>query len=142
MPENSNVGTEVILAKKINASDADITDDNALMVQIYGKDSEKFRLDSETGGVYLIDASLDREEKEVYYLRLRVQDTIGHFSDGQLVIHITDKNDHQPKFLKLQVLDSRLVSVAKDKVWVGDGVMVRFRVGLELGIGLKLRLGS
>ena len=32
------------------------------------------------------------------------------------------RNDHQPKFIKLQVLDSRLVQVAKDKVWVGSGV--------------------
>ena len=55
-------------------------------------------------------------------LRLKATDSEGNIGEGQLVIHVTDRNDHQPKFIKLQVLDSRLVSVAKDKVWVGSGV--------------------
>ena len=120
IPENSRPGTEVLLAKPIVATDADASD--AVRIEVYGKDSEKFTFQAETGGVSLAEASLDREAKEVYYLRLRATDAAGQVGEGQLVIHVTDTNDHQPKFLKLQVLDSRLVSVAKDKVWVGDGV--------------------
>ena len=122
VPENSPVGTEVLLSKKIMAQDPDLEDADGLNIQIYGKDGEKFRFDPDTGGVFLAESSIDREEKEVYYLRLRATDAAGQVGEGQLVIHITDRNDHQPKFQKLQVLDSRLVSVAKDKVWVGDGV--------------------
>ena len=116
VPENSRAGTQVQLAKPINASDPDTADSNQIKIEIYGKGSEKFKFDAATGGVSLADGNIDREEKEVYYLRLRATDSAGHIGDGQLVIHVTDRNDHQPKFLKLQVLDSRLVSVAKDKV--------------------------
>ena len=122
IPENSATGTEVSLSKRILATDPDLADVDKVNIEIYGKDSEKFEFDAATGGVYLAKGSLDREEKEVYYLRLRATDSAGQTGRGQLVIHVSDRNDHQPRFLKLQVLDSRLVSVAKDKVWVGDGV--------------------
>ena len=112
----------MLLARKITASDPDISDRNAVTLELHGKDSDKFKLDPSAGDVYLATDGLDREEKEVYYLRLKATDSAGNIGEGQLVIHVTDRNDHQPKFIKLQVLDSRLVSVAADKVWVGSGV--------------------
>ena len=112
----------MLLARKITASDPDISDRNGVKLELHGKDSDKFKLDPTNGDVYLATDGLDREEKEVYYLRLKATDSAGNIGEGQLVIHVTDRNDHQPKFIKLQVLDSRLVSVAADKVWVGSGV--------------------
>ena len=112
----------MLLARKITASDPDISDRNGVKLELHGKDSDKFKLDPSAGDVYLATDGLDREEKEVYYLRLKATDSAGNIGEGQLVIHVTDRNDHQPKFIKLQVLDSRLVSVAADKVWVGSGV--------------------
>ena len=112
----------MILARKITAIDSDISDKTGVKLELHGKDSDKFQLDPGNGDIYLATDKLDREEKEVYYLRLKATDSEGNIGEGQLVIHVTDRNDHQPKFIKLQVLDSRLVSVAKDKVWVGSGV--------------------
>ena len=112
----------MILARKITAIDSDISDKTGVKLELHGKDSDKFQLDPGNGDIYLATDQLDREEKEVYYLRLKATDSEGNIGEGQLVIHVTDRNDHQPKFIKLQVLDSRLVSVAKDKVWVGSGV--------------------
>lgn len=112
----------MILARKITAVDPDISDKSGVKLELHGKDSDKFKLNPGNGDVYLATDTLDREEKEVYYLRLKATDSAGNIGEGQLVIHVTDRNDHQPKFIKLQVLDSRLVSVAKDKVWVGSGV--------------------
>ena len=114
----------MLLAKKILAVDPDTVDREGVTLQLYGKDSDKFSLDPRTGEVVLATEPLDREEKEVaslihsifiplnlllqvYYLRLRATDTSGQQGEGQLVIHVTDRNDHQPKFLKLQVINKR-----------------------------------
>jgi hypothetical protein len=101
--ENSKAGSEVLLARKLAALDPDLADRGGVRLELYGKDSEKFRLDPDTGKVFLEESIQDREDKEVYYLRLRAVDAGGNVGEAQLVIHVTDRNDHQPRFLKLQV---------------------------------------
>jgi hypothetical protein len=110
--ENSKAGTEVLLARKLAALDPDLADRAGVRLELYGKDSERFRLEPDTGKVTLLDTIQDREDKEVYYLRLRAVDAGGNVGEAQLVIHVTDRNDHQPRFLKLQVRSTRYVCVS------------------------------
>ncbi len=112
MQENSKAGTEVLLARKLAALDPDLADRAGVRLELYGKDSERFRLEPDTGKVTLLDTIQDREDKEVYYLRLRAVDAGGNVGEAQLVIHVTDRNDHQPRFLKLQVRSTRCVCVS------------------------------
>jgi hypothetical protein len=56
--------------------------------QLLGKGSGLFRLDRETGRVYL-NGSLNAEANdEKFYLRLRATDLAGHITESQLVIHV------------------------------------------------------
>ena len=103
MQENSKAGAEVALARRLAALDPDLADRAGVRLELYGKDSEKFRLEPDTGKVSLLDGIPDREDNEVYYLRLRAVDAGGNVGEAQLVIHVTDRNDHQPRVLKLQV---------------------------------------
>ena len=82
IPENSKVGTKVMLARKVVALDPDISDQNGVKMELYGKDSDKFQLDPVNGEVFLATDPLDREEKEVYYLRLRATDSSGNVGEG------------------------------------------------------------
>ena len=54
-----------MLAKPIVAVDPDSQDKDQVALQLYGKDSDKFKLNSRTGEVVLAAEPLDREEKEV-----------------------------------------------------------------------------
>ena len=81
----------MILARKITAVDSDISDKDGVKLELHGKDSDKFSLDPANGEVYLATEQLDREEKEVYYLRLKATDSAGNIGEGQLVIHVTDR---------------------------------------------------
>ena len=45
IPENSKVGTKVMLARKVVALDPDLSDQNGVKLELYRKDSEKFELD-------------------------------------------------------------------------------------------------
>jgi Cadherin domain len=110
--ENSKAGSEVLLARKLAALDPDLADRGGVRLELYGKDSEKFRLDPDTGKVSLEESIQDREDKEVYYLRLRAVDAGGNVGEAQLVIHVTDRNDHQPRFLKLQVISTLAMCVS------------------------------
>lgn len=81
----------MILARKITAVDSDISDKDGVELELHGKDSDKFSLDPANGDVHLATDQLDREEKEVYYLRLKATDSAGNIGEGQLVIHVTDR---------------------------------------------------
>lgn len=74
IPENSKVGTKVMMAYKVVAMDPNLSDQD---------------------GVQLEPEPFDREEKEVHYLRLHATDTVGNVGEEQMVIHVTERNDHQ-----------------------------------------------
>lgn len=96
--ENSKQGTEVKMTVKIRAKDADIGQNAVFMYTFFGEGRELFVIDDDTGAVTFIGNKLDREEKNVYILKIVARDRGGLSSDAKLTITIGDENDSIPKF--------------------------------------------
>lgn len=105
--EFSIPGTSVMT---VSASDADDpeTDNAALSYSIIGQESipgnvitkTMFGINNETGAIYTRDVGLDREVVKSFRLKLHVADMsgMGLTSEGVAVIHVSDINNHAPRF--------------------------------------------
>lgn len=91
-------GTEVDLNYLIHVSDKDVGANGQFTVTIFGNGSDLFRLDRSTGKIYFLssDKPLDREQIDVFNLRLVAKDKGGLYSEAKLTIKIEDENDNSP----------------------------------------------
>lgn len=108
--ENEPVGTPVM---QISAHDLDSGSNGALTYSIpRGQVKSKFAIDQNTG-VISTNSTLDREEKDVYFLTVNAEDRAFPWRVATCTVKITvmDKNDHAPVFnpslLNLTVLENR-----------------------------------
>lgn len=75
--ENSRIGTEVILDKKITTHDIDSIINRNYSLILEGVDSKQFTIDQKTARVYfngMENNLLDREEKSTYELQIVATD--------------------------------------------------------------------
>ncbi len=82
--------------------------------QLLGKGSGLFRLERDSGRVFL-NGSLNLEANdEKFYLRLRATDKSGHITESQLVIHVLKEQDTPPIVRGLAVIDGNFVTLGQD----------------------------
>ena len=84
------------------------------LFQLLGKGSGLFRLERDSGRVFL-NGSLNLEANdEKFYLRLRATDKSGHITESQLVIHVLKEQDTPPIVRGLAVIDGNFVTLGQD----------------------------
>ncbi|XP_008291154.1 cadherin-15 [Stegastes partitus] len=105
--EFSIPGTSVM---SVSATDADdpMTENAALSYSIIGQESipantvtkTMFGINNQTGTIYTRDVGLDREVVKGFRLKLQVADMggMGLMSEGVAIIHVSDINNHAPRF--------------------------------------------
>uniref|UniRef100_A0A672KMI9 Cadherin-15-like n=1 Tax=Sinocyclocheilus grahami TaxID=75366 RepID=A0A672KMI9_SINGR len=107
IPEFSVPGTSVMQVTAIDSDDP-LTENAALSYFIIGQDSfpphsinkTMFGINNKTGVIYTRDVGLDRDVVQSFRLTLQVADMsgVGLTSTGRAIIHISDINNHAPKF--------------------------------------------
>nr|XP_046245637.1 cadherin-15 [Scatophagus argus] len=105
--EFSVPGTSVM---SVSATDADdpMTENAYLSYSIIGQESfpanavtkTMFGINNQTGAIYTRDVGLDREVVKSFRLKLQIADMggMGLTSDGVAIIHVSDINNHAPRF--------------------------------------------
>uniref|UniRef100_A0A8B9GPZ5 Cadherin 15 n=1 Tax=Astyanax mexicanus TaxID=7994 RepID=A0A8B9GPZ5_ASTMX len=107
VPEFSIPGTSVLTVSAVDADDP--TTDNALLsysitnqesIPPFSINKTMFGINNETGVIYTRDVGLDRDVVKSFRLTLQVADMSGFglTSTSLAIIHITDINNHNPKF--------------------------------------------
>uniref|UniRef100_W5KU62 Cadherin 15, type 1, M-cadherin (myotubule) n=1 Tax=Astyanax mexicanus TaxID=7994 RepID=W5KU62_ASTMX len=107
VPEFSIPGTSVLTVSAVDADDP--TTDNAMLsysitnqesIPPFSINKTMFGINNETGVIYTRDVGLDRDVVKSFRLTLQVADMSGFglTSTSLAIIHITDINNHNPKF--------------------------------------------
>ncbi|XP_077869337.1 cadherin-23-like [Saccoglossus kowalevskii] len=104
--ENSPPNTTVIMVPLIEATDADINDNSAIVYSLSGDGSYHFQIDELTGIIKTVDnntaLNLDREVRDTYELTVTAADMGGDVDNLNttisIVIYISDVNDNTPEF--------------------------------------------
>ncbi|KAG9335984.1 hypothetical protein JZ751_003383 [Albula glossodonta] len=94
VPEDAPAGKLIL---QVSATDADIRSNAHISYQLVGEGSELFSIDTETGEVKTL-LPLDREEQEVYMLKVRALDGGGRHCEAHVRITVEDINDNAPLF--------------------------------------------
>ena len=82
--------------------------------QLLGKGSGLFRLDRDTGRVFLNGSLNSETNDEKFYLRLRATDRGAHITESQLVIHVLKEQETPPIVRGLAVIDGNFVTLGQD----------------------------
>ncbi|XP_044003046.1 cadherin-89D isoform X2 [Aphidius gifuensis] len=115
--ENSRIGTEVILDKKITTHDIDSSINRNYSLILEGDDNKQFTIDQKTARVYfngMENNLLDREEKSTYELQIVATDNINPKSLAKLTIEIEEENDNAPVFTKMIVTPNYDIKVSEE----------------------------
>uniref|UniRef100_A0A3B5MHD3 Cadherin domain-containing protein n=1 Tax=Xiphophorus couchianus TaxID=32473 RepID=A0A3B5MHD3_9TELE len=97
LPENSPIGTVVIIVSATDADEGvngDVTYDFAHINEDVKK---KFTIDRKVGEICVID-TVDYEVTTSYEIRVKAKDGLGKSSYAKVIISITDVNDNAPVF--------------------------------------------
>ncbi|KAK9398936.1 protocadherin Fat 1 [Crotalus adamanteus] len=94
VPEDSPPGKFIM---QVMATDADIRSNAEITYTLYGAGAEEFRLSPDTGELKTL-ATLDREQKSVYFLMVKASDAGGRFCQSDIILNIEDINDNPPEF--------------------------------------------
>ncbi|KAM3964103.1 cadherin-related tumor suppressor fat [Aphomia sociella] len=95
--ENLPSGTVILFPK---ATDKDLGNNAKIRYSLFGDKSERFLIDP-ANGVIFTNATLDREERDTYYLIIMAQDsstTDPRTATANLTIIVEDENDNTPTF--------------------------------------------
>ncbi|XP_036407043.1 protocadherin Fat 1-like isoform X2 [Megalops cyprinoides] len=83
---------------QVSATDADIRSNAEISYELFGLGSDQFSIDSNTGELRTL-LPLDREERDMYNLKVRALDGGGHNCEADVQIAIEDVNDNAPQFM-------------------------------------------
>ncbi|XP_063532868.1 cadherin-related tumor suppressor [Cydia strobilella] len=131
--ENLPTGT-IILSPK--ATDKDIGNNAKIRYSLLGDKSERFQIDAGTG-VISTNASLDREEWDVYYLIIMAQDsstTDPRTATANLTIVVDDENDNTPTFSQPEY-----ETYISDRTVTGDFIFGVKATDSDIGLNKKIK---
>lgn len=114
VPENATVGTPVLA---VNATDADAGDNGRIEYSINRRQSDReemFRIDSETGMVY-VNKALDFESKDRHELVIVARDRGAQPLEASafLSVCVTDVNDNQPAITVIFLSDDATPKISE-----------------------------
>ncbi|XP_026315594.1 cadherin-related tumor suppressor isoform X2 [Hyposmocoma kahamanoa] len=130
--ENLPPGTIILYPK---ATDKDIGNNAKIRYSLLGDKSERFQIDS-ASGVISTNATLDREEWNIYYLIIMAQDsstTDPRTATANLTIVVEDENDNTPNFA--QPVYEAYIS---ERTVIGDFVFGARAKDSDIGLNSKI----
>lgn len=135
--ENSARNTEVNMTQFIAAKDNDIGSNSEFNYVLAGNGHELFEVDRTSGRVFFKGSNIDREERDVYKLKIFAKDGGNLTSEARLTITVLDENDNAPIFKKIIIKgeedinlleyedkNSRIKVVEERKTTTGDGTRI------------------
>ena len=92
--ENSAPGTPLTLEHPITVVDPDEGNNARFTLELKGDGADRFLVHPKTGKIVVGNYPLDREERQIYSLKLVATDTGNKNSSAKINIHIQDTNDN------------------------------------------------
>ncbi|KAJ8416521.1 hypothetical protein AAFF_G00358090 [Aldrovandia affinis] len=95
VPEDAPAGKLIL---QVSATDADIRSNAEISYKLIGAGSDQFSIDPDTGELRTV-LTLDREERDVYNLKVRALDGGSRYCEAAVEITVEDVNDNVPQFV-------------------------------------------